>query len=215
MANIRYITATHIGTWAMDKLIRFCLLPQGDEPIMWDFGSAARHHELYNPWLGEERSRAGISTLRGVAVEGRAEVWRRRSASSSRSAVFWESRGCRRRRASCAPSARSSRNHCRRRTGPSCRTPARSRPATRSSLLEHGLRHGRCCVRGALPCNAARNARERLRRPCEPGPLRARLGARRGRERNLGRALQPASARLHRPDAALRRPRLLRHPPRL
>jgi Xaa-Pro aminopeptidase len=73
MANIRYITATHIGTWAMDKLIRFCLLPQGDEPIMWDFGSAARHHKLYNPWLGEERSRAGISTLRG-SVEGRAEV---------------------------------------------------------------------------------------------------------------------------------------------
>jgi Xaa-Pro aminopeptidase len=73
MANIRYITATHIGTWAMDKLIRFCLLPQGHEPIMWDFGSAARHHKLYNPWLGEERSRAGISTLRG-SVEGRAEV---------------------------------------------------------------------------------------------------------------------------------------------
>ncbi len=73
MANIRYITATHIGTWAMDKLIRFCLLPQGDDPIMWDFGSAARHHKLYNPWLGEERSRAGISTLRG-SVEGRAEV---------------------------------------------------------------------------------------------------------------------------------------------
>jgi Xaa-Pro aminopeptidase len=72
MANIRYLTATHIGTWAMDKLIRFCLLPQGDEPIMWDFGSAARHHKLFNPWLGEERSRAGISTLRG-SVEGRAE----------------------------------------------------------------------------------------------------------------------------------------------
>ena len=30
MNNIRYITATHIGTWAIDKLIRFCLLPQGD-----------------------------------------------------------------------------------------------------------------------------------------------------------------------------------------
>src|SRR2546426_2952984 len=72
MNNIRYITATHIGTWAMDKLIRFCLLPQDDEPIMWDFGSAARHHKLYNPWLGEERSRAGISTLRG-SVKGRAE----------------------------------------------------------------------------------------------------------------------------------------------
>jgi len=72
MSNIRYITATHIGTWAIDKLIRFCLLPQGGEPIMWDFGSAARHHKLYCPWLGENRSRAGISTLRG-SVEGRAE----------------------------------------------------------------------------------------------------------------------------------------------
>ena len=73
MNNIRYITATHIGTWAIDKLVRFCLLPQNDEPIMWDFGSAARHHKLYSPWLGEDRSRAGISTLRG-SVQGRAEA---------------------------------------------------------------------------------------------------------------------------------------------
>jgi Xaa-Pro aminopeptidase len=76
MANIRYITATHIGTWAADKLNRFCLLPQNDEPIMWDFGSAARHHQLYNPWLdGEQRSRAGISTMRGAMSpeSGRAE----------------------------------------------------------------------------------------------------------------------------------------------
>src|ERR1043165_1157514 len=65
MNNIRYITATHIGTWAMDKLARFTLLPQDDEPILWDFGSAARHHQLYCPWLGE-RSRPGISTLRGA-----------------------------------------------------------------------------------------------------------------------------------------------------
>ena len=54
MNNVRYITSTHIGTWAIDKLVRFTLLPQGDDPIMWDFGSAARHHKLYNPWLGEE-----------------------------------------------------------------------------------------------------------------------------------------------------------------
>src|SRR5947199_4044876 len=75
MTNIRYITATHIGTWAQDKLNRFCLLPQGDEPIMWDFGSAARHHQLYNPWLADGRSRAGISTLRGAMSpeSGRAE----------------------------------------------------------------------------------------------------------------------------------------------
>jgi Xaa-Pro aminopeptidase len=74
MNNIRYITATHIGTWAIDKLTRFSLLPQDDEPILWDFGSAARHHQLYCPWLGE-RSRAGISTQRGAMLPeaGRAE----------------------------------------------------------------------------------------------------------------------------------------------
>src|SRR5919109_1570357 len=74
MNNVRYITATHLGTWAMDKLARFTLLQQDDEPILWDFGSAARHHQLYCPWLGE-RSRAGISTLRGAMLPaaGRAE----------------------------------------------------------------------------------------------------------------------------------------------
>src|SRR3990172_2658184 len=76
MNNIRYITATHIGTWAMDKLVRFTLLPRGDEPILWDFGSAARHHQLYNPWLGE-RSRAGISTLRGAYPERAPDVARK------------------------------------------------------------------------------------------------------------------------------------------
>jgi Xaa-Pro aminopeptidase len=66
-ANIRYMTATHIGTWAMDKFIRFALLCRGSEPIVWDFGSAARHHQLYNPWLdGSNRARAGISVLRGA-----------------------------------------------------------------------------------------------------------------------------------------------------
>jgi len=66
-SNIRYMTATHIGTWAMDKLIRFALLPRRAEPVDWDFGSAARHHQLYNPWLdGTARARAGISTLRGA-----------------------------------------------------------------------------------------------------------------------------------------------------
>ena len=66
-ANIRYMTATHIGTWAMDKLIRFAVLPRGGDPVVWDFGSAARHHQLFAPWLdGASRARAGISTLRGA-----------------------------------------------------------------------------------------------------------------------------------------------------
>ena len=69
MNNVRYLTATHIGTWAQDKANRFTLLPQNDEPILWDFGSAAKHHQLHCPWLGE-RSRAGISMLRGAMTPG-------------------------------------------------------------------------------------------------------------------------------------------------
>jgi Xaa-Pro aminopeptidase len=77
-ANIRYMTSTHIGTWAVDKLIRFALLPRGGKPVVWDFGSAAKHHQLYNPWLdytdgpatpegaAQTGARAGISTLRGA-----------------------------------------------------------------------------------------------------------------------------------------------------
>src|SRR5438105_7766512 len=74
MNNVRYLTSTHIGTWAQDKANRFALLPQNDDPILWDFGSAARHHQLNCPWLGD-RSRAGISTLRGAMSpeSGRAE----------------------------------------------------------------------------------------------------------------------------------------------
>lgn len=87
-SNIRYMSSTHIGTWAMDKLIRFALLTRNTDPIVWDFGSAAKHHALYNPWLDvtssemdadphsphegakrprlESGARAGISTLRGA-----------------------------------------------------------------------------------------------------------------------------------------------------
>jgi Xaa-Pro aminopeptidase len=74
MNNVRYITATHIGTWAQDKNSRFTLLSRNAEPIVWDFGSAAKHHQLHCPWLGE-RSRAGIALLRGAMSPemGRAE----------------------------------------------------------------------------------------------------------------------------------------------
>ena len=78
--NIRYMTATHIGTWAMDKMIRFAILPRGGDPVLWDFGSAAKHHTLQTTWLDEPHaaagrgdnygSRAGISTLRGAIGPG-------------------------------------------------------------------------------------------------------------------------------------------------
>ena len=64
--NIRYVTSTHIGEWARDKNARFAFLPRGADPILWDFGSAARHHRLYAPWLPPENFRAGVTPMRGA-----------------------------------------------------------------------------------------------------------------------------------------------------
>jgi Xaa-Pro dipeptidase len=65
MNNIRYITSTNIGEWARDKLMRFAVLARGAEPVLWDFGSAAKAHRLHAPWLRPENSRAGMTGLRG------------------------------------------------------------------------------------------------------------------------------------------------------
>src|SRR3954454_1833385 len=64
--NIRYVTSTHIGEWARDKNARFALLPRSGEPVLWDFGSAAKHHQLYAPWLPAENFRGGVSPMRGA-----------------------------------------------------------------------------------------------------------------------------------------------------
>jgi Xaa-Pro aminopeptidase len=64
--NIRYVTSTHIGEWARDKNARFALLVRGEDPILWDFGSAARHHQLYAPWLDPGNFRAGVTPMRGA-----------------------------------------------------------------------------------------------------------------------------------------------------
>src|SRR4029079_19839036 len=41
-------------------------LAAGADPILWDFGSAARHHKLYCPWLPEENWRAWVPPMRGA-----------------------------------------------------------------------------------------------------------------------------------------------------
>ena len=64
--NIRYISSTVIGEWARDKLTRWCLLTGNGEPWVWDFGSAARHHKLYAPWLPVNHCLAGLTGLRGA-----------------------------------------------------------------------------------------------------------------------------------------------------
>lgn len=64
--NIRYVTSTHIGEWARDKNARYVFLPREGEPVLWDFGSAARHHQLYAPWFPAESWRSGVTSMRGA-----------------------------------------------------------------------------------------------------------------------------------------------------
>ena len=66
--NIRYVTSTHIGEWARDKMTRYALLSGGGDPHIWDFGSAAKHHRLNCPWLRTENIHAGMIGLRGAVA---------------------------------------------------------------------------------------------------------------------------------------------------
>ena len=66
--NIRYTTQTWIGGALGDKMIRYCLLTRDRDPILWDFGSAVRHHKLYSPWLPQENWRPGFLGFRGAVA---------------------------------------------------------------------------------------------------------------------------------------------------
>jgi Xaa-Pro dipeptidase len=64
--NIRYTTQTWVGGALGDKMTRYALLTRGGDPMLWDFGSAVRHHKLYSPWLKEEDNRPGMLGMRGA-----------------------------------------------------------------------------------------------------------------------------------------------------
>ena len=64
--NIRYVSGTKIGEWERDKLCRFALLAGDNDPIVWDFGSAAVHHKIYCDWIPVDNNRAGMLGMRGT-----------------------------------------------------------------------------------------------------------------------------------------------------
>jgi Xaa-Pro aminopeptidase len=64
--NIRYTTQTWIGGALGDKMTRYALLTRDTSPTLWDFGSAARHHKLFAPWLDPDDCRAGMLGMRGA-----------------------------------------------------------------------------------------------------------------------------------------------------
>ena len=66
--NIRYTTHTWIGGALGDKMIRYALLARGRDPVLWDFGSAVKHHKLYSRWVPEENYRAGFLGFRGAVA---------------------------------------------------------------------------------------------------------------------------------------------------
>jgi Xaa-Pro dipeptidase len=69
MNNIRYTTAAHIGNWARDKYFRCVLITRDTEPIMWDIGSSAKHHQMHNSWIAKENWRPVVSSWRGSIPE--------------------------------------------------------------------------------------------------------------------------------------------------
>jgi Xaa-Pro dipeptidase len=66
--NIRYTTHTWIGGALGDKMIRYALLTRDRDPVLWDFGSAVRHHQLFSRWVPEENYRAGFLGFRGAVA---------------------------------------------------------------------------------------------------------------------------------------------------
>ena len=187
-----------------------------DDPILWDFGSAARHHQLYCPWLPESSWRAWVPPMRGAMPDAT-------GVPDALAEMIWEElheRGLdgepvgmdvpdmttllALQRKGLARSTDSQ---------PVMLEARKIKSADELALLDQAAGHRRRRLRGDLPPAAARRARERDRRRRDAGALRARLRARRGDQRDLGRSLQPASAHVLRPAAAPRRPGLLRHHP--
>jgi len=64
--NIRYTTQTWIGGALGDKMTRYALLARGQDPFLWDFGSAVRHHKMYSRWVDDDNWRPGMLGLRGA-----------------------------------------------------------------------------------------------------------------------------------------------------
>ncbi len=69
MDNIRYLTSTHLAEWARDKFVRWCVLPRGGEPVLFELGSAAQVKRELCPWLKPENIRVATPWARGANLK--------------------------------------------------------------------------------------------------------------------------------------------------
>ena len=64
--NIRYVTSTHIGEWARDKMTRYALLTRGGDPHLgFRLGGEAPSSQLPVAAAGERPRRDGRAARRG------------------------------------------------------------------------------------------------------------------------------------------------------
>ena len=87
MNNVRYLTATTIGTWAQDKISRFALLCEGEElsragDVGFRLGGQAPSAEFAGGW-GSGRA-PGLSMLRGAMSTGNGPGGERREEDQNR-----------------------------------------------------------------------------------------------------------------------------------
>ena len=118
-------------------MIRYALLARGKEPVLWDFGSAVKHHQLHSSWVPEENYRAGFLGFRG-AVAPSVGLMETRSRRSSR---YWSKQVLPTCRSAWTSSSRRSCSRCSGKALPSstlnssCSTPAASSPQDEIILL--------------------------------------------------------------------------------
>jgi Xaa-Pro aminopeptidase len=66
--NIRYATSTTLGEWSRDKYVRYCLIPRGKNPVLFELGTAGIVKKELCPWLQPENVRPSAPWLRGANV---------------------------------------------------------------------------------------------------------------------------------------------------
>ena len=211
--NIRYLSGTVIGEWARDKLTRWCLLTGNGEPWVWDFGSAARHHRLYAPQIPAKQSLAGMVGMRG-AVSPKAGLFKK-AAIEIRDILKAEGvAGMPLGIDVVEPPFLFALQELglEVRDGQQVMLEARMlKSQDELTLLNMAAAMVDGVYQDIFEALKPGRARERDRGAGHQAPLRDGLGQRRGHQRDLGRALQPAPAQLHRPDHPPRRSGLLRH----
>lgn len=61
--NIRYITGTHVGEWARNKMQRYVILPKDSDPLLYDPAAPAKRKSA--PWIAD-RVFPAVGSMRGA-----------------------------------------------------------------------------------------------------------------------------------------------------